>query len=56
MQPSYNEQEVVASARQGDAEAVSLLYETHVQAIFEYVRFRVASTEAAEDITAEVFL
>ena len=56
MQPSYDEQEVVASARQGDTEAVSLLYDTHVQAVFKYVRLRVDSTAAAEDLTAEVFL
>lgn len=43
-------------ARQGNEEAISTLYETYLQAIFEYIRYRVDSTVLAEDLTAEVFL
>lgn len=53
MQP---EQELVERARSGDEEAVTLLYETHVDSIFAYVRYRVPSDVLAEDITSEVFL
>jgi RNA polymerase sigma-70 factor, ECF subfamily len=56
MQPMSNEQVIIAQARQGDEEALSSLYETYLQAIFEYIRYRVDSTVLAEDLTAEVFL
>ena len=56
MQQSPNEQEVINQAQRGDEEAVTLLYETHVDAIFEYVRYRVDSKSTAEDLTSEVFL
>lgn len=47
---------MIAQAQQGDEAAVSALYETYLQAIFEYIRYRVDSTALAEDLTAEVFL
>lgn len=53
MQP---EQNLIERARNGDEEAVTLLYETHVDSIFAYVRYRVPSDVIAEDITSEVFL
>ena len=53
MQP---EQELVERARSGDEEAVTLLYEAHVDSIFAYIRYRVHSDVLAEDITSEVFL
>lgn len=55
MQPS-NEQELIARAQRGDEEAVTRLYETYVDAIYEYVSFRVDSKATAEDLTSEVFL
>ncbi|MBK9748084.1 MAG: sigma-70 family RNA polymerase sigma factor [Chloroflexi bacterium] len=51
-----NERELITQAQSGDEGAVSLLYETHVDAIFEYVRYRVDSKSTAEDLTSEVFL
>ncbi len=48
--------QVIGRARQGDAEAISLLYETHVDAIYRYIYYRVPTAEDAEDLTAEVFL
>lgn len=51
-----NEQELIAQAQRGDERAVTLLYETHVDAIFEYLRYRMDSKAAAEDLTSEVFL
>jgi RNA polymerase sigma-70 factor, ECF subfamily len=51
-----DEQAWVDQARTGDEKAVTLLYETHVGSIFAYMKYRVDSTVAAEDLTAEVFL
>lgn len=56
MQRPENEQELIAQARQGDENAVTHLYETHVDAIFEYISYRVATRTIAEDLTSEVFL
>jgi RNA polymerase sigma-70 factor (ECF subfamily) len=51
-----DEQTLIAKARQRDEEAVSLLYEAHVDSIFAYLRYRVPSDLVAEDLTSEVFL
>ena len=56
MQPAPDEQQIVALAQQGQEEAVKFLYETHVDSIFGYIRYRVASVEIAQDLTSEVFL
>ena len=56
MQPLPDEQTLIAKARQRDEEAVSLLYEAHVDSIFAYLRYRVPSDSEAEDLTSEVFL
>ncbi|MEO8391599.1 MAG: RNA polymerase sigma factor [Chloroflexota bacterium] len=47
---------MVALAKKGNEEAVTFLYETHVDSIFSYIRYRVASVEIAQDLTSEVFL
>lgn len=51
-----NETELIASAKQGNQEAISILYESYAQSIYRYVSYRVDSQMVAEDITAEVFL
>jgi len=51
-----NETQLIASAKQGNQEAVSVLYEFYAQSIYRYVSYRVDSQMVAEDITAEVFL
>jgi RNA polymerase sigma-70 factor (ECF subfamily) len=56
MQPSPDEQDIVAKAQAGDEEAVSFLYEAHVEPIFDYISYRVESNAVAEDLTSEVFL
>ncbi|MBZ0283001.1 MAG: sigma-70 family RNA polymerase sigma factor [Anaerolineae bacterium] len=56
MQPLPNERELIASAKAGDRDAVSALYEGYAQAVFRYVSYRVESDMLAEDLTAEVFL
>ncbi len=44
------------SARQGDAEAVSTLYQRFLPGIFGYIATRVPDRATAEDLTSEVFL
>jgi RNA polymerase sigma-70 factor (ECF subfamily) len=51
-----NESQLIARAQADDQEAVSALYNAHIEAIFQYVSYRVDSRMTAEDITAEVFL
>ncbi len=46
----------VAAARHGDREAFARLYDTHVERIFRFVRYRTSGTGEAEDVTSEVFV
>jgi RNA polymerase sigma-70 factor, ECF subfamily len=50
------EQQLIAHAQRGDEQAVTHLYEMHVDAIFEYISYRVGSRNIAEDLTSDVFL
>lgn len=50
------EKELIQRAQQGDLAAVSELYNSHVDRIYHYVRYRINDEQTAEDITAEVFL
>jgi hypothetical protein len=43
-------------ARQGDSEALSVLYRRFLPGIFGYIAARVADRTLAEDLTSEVFL
>lgn len=51
-----NEPELIERAQHGDKEAVSILYQTYAQPVFQYISYRVKSDEMAEDLTADVFL
>ncbi len=51
-----DEGRLIQRARQGDLAAVSELYNSHVDRIYQYVRYRTGDDPTAEDITAEVFL
>lgn len=46
---------VIERAKVGDSDAVTQLYELHVDKIYRYVAYRVPDTEA-EDITSDVFI
>jgi RNA polymerase sigma-70 factor (ECF subfamily) len=46
--------QLITRAQSGDAEAVTELYQTHVDRIYRYVTYRVPDGES-EDITADVF-
>ncbi len=48
--------ELVARAQRGEIEAYAELYQRHVDAIYRYIRSRLASQEDAEDLTENVFL
>src|ERR1051326_5356563 len=43
-------------ARQGDSEAMSVLYRQFLPGVFGYIAFRVPDRATAEDLTSEVFL
>lgn len=51
-----DESDLIQQAQQGDRAALSELYRRHVARIYQYVHYRVGNDQAAEDITAEVFL
>ncbi len=46
----------VQRARQGDGEAVGLLYRRYAPAIFRYLYYRLGDQQVAEDMTSEVFV
>lgn len=56
MQSQPTEHDLIAQAQKGDEQAVTTLYERHVDAIFEYISYRVGSRSSAEDLTSDVFL
>src|ERR1700752_1940100 len=43
-------------ASKGEAAAVGLLYDRHVDAIYRYVYYRVRDDAEAEDLTSDVFM
>jgi RNA polymerase sigma-70 factor, ECF subfamily len=48
--------ELVIRAKQGDTNAIGELYECHRLGIFRYLYYRTGDTQAADDLTSEVFL
>ncbi len=54
--PLDDERQLIQRAKQGEAAALSALYNKYVDRIFLYVRYRTGDDQIAEDITAEVFL
>lgn len=49
------EEQILALAAQGDADAFGCLYERYVERIFNYVYYRTGNSDDAEDLTARVF-
>jgi len=47
--------DVIERARSGDRHAFGELYDTHVDAVYRYVLYRVREPSDAEDLTSEVF-
>jgi RNA polymerase sigma-70 factor (ECF subfamily) len=54
-EPTFNEEEILARASQGDNDAFGVLYERYVERIFNYVYYRTGNLHDAEDLTARVF-
>lgn len=46
----------IKRAQEGDADAITALYQAHVELIYRYIAYRVPSEADAEDLTAEVFV
>ncbi len=51
-----DDMELVKHAQAGNMTAVAELYDRHRLRIFRYIRFKVANTHVAQDLTGEVFL
>ncbi len=51
-----SDESLVQAAQSGDASALTCLYDRYVNQIYAYLQRRVATTEAAEDLTSETFL
>lgn len=49
------EDRLLARARQGDENALRLIYQQYFGAVYQYVRLRVASQDEADDIASDVF-
>lgn len=50
------EQDLLGAARQGDPEALRMIYEQYFPAIYPFIRLRVNDREQAQDIAADVFV
>lgn len=55
-QDDKSELELVESARGGDSQAISTLYESYSHRVYSYVYLRVGNRADAEDVTGQVFL
>lgn len=52
----FNQDNVIERAQRGSPEAVGVLYEQHHNSIYRYIYYRTGNAQAAEDLTADVFL
>lgn len=55
-EPENSEQQLIARASSGDAQAFGKLYEKYLEAIYNYVYYRTSNQKEAEDLTSRVFL
>ncbi len=56
MSDPADERGLVESARTGDGQAFSVLYERYVDRVYSFVLFRVRDDSVAEDLTQDVFV
>lgn len=54
--PEFDEFTVVESAKLGEHEALTALYEHYFPRVYRYVASRLSTSEDAEDVTEEIFL
>jgi len=52
----YLEKQSLLKAKQGDTKAITNLYDTHYQAVYRYIFYRVSDPSTAEDLATEVFI
>ena len=52
----HDEASLIRLAQKGDEVACAALYDRHYDAVYRYCFYRVADTEVAQDLTAEVFV
>lgn len=52
---SDDEARLIRMAQQGDAEACTMLYDRHYDAVYRYCYYRVGDQNLAQDLTGEVF-
>lgn len=50
------EDRLLAQARRGNQQAIAMIYEQYVDAIYKFMRWRVQDAALAEDLTSEVFI
>jgi len=50
------ELKLLQSAQLGDKKAIADLYDTHYRAVYNYIFYRISDQQAAEDLSAEVFI
>lgn len=50
------EDRLLAQARAGDQDAITMIYESYFEPIYQFIRLRVDDPGTAEDLTAEVFV
>ncbi len=50
------ERQVIEAAQTGDLEALSHLYDTHINQVYRYALARLANVQDAEDVAEEIFL
>lgn len=53
---AHSEQHLIRFSQNGDPDAFTSLYETHLDQIYRYIYFRVYEHDLAEDLTSVVFL
>lgn len=50
------EKEIIDRARNGDAEAISFLYQKHKDAVYKFIYYKVGSVSDAEDLFQEIMI
>lgn len=51
-----HEHKLIYAAKNGDSEAMGVLYDAYVDRIYRYILYRVENVDSARDLTSEVFL
>lgn len=55
--PDYEEDDRrLARARKGDKVAITQIYESYFDPVYQFIRLRVSDTQTADDLTSQVFL